>query len=75
LVALLMVGGLWHAGPATAQAAGGRNVILIGVDSLSEPLWRQEQQRLPTITRLIRQSQFYERLHPWAAPSRPGSPS
>lgn len=57
---LLMIGGLWHSGPATAQAAGGRNVILIGVDSLSEPLWRQEQQRLPTITRLIQQSQFYE---------------
>lgn len=63
LVALLMVGGLWHAGPATAQAAGGRNVILIGVDSLSEPLWRQEQQRLPTITRLIQQSQFYENAY------------
>ena len=63
LVALLTVGGLWHAGPATAQAAGGRNVILIGVDSLSEPLWRQEQQRLPTITRLIRQSQFYEKAY------------
>ena len=51
-IILPAIGSLWHAEPAAARTAAVRNVILIGVDSLSAPLWRQEQQRLPTITSL-----------------------
>lgn len=62
-IILPAIGSLWHAEPAAARTAAVRNVILIGVDSLSAPLWRQEQQRLPTITSLIQKSQFYERAY------------
>jgi hypothetical protein len=65
--AVIGIAVLWIArgpGPdAWAKHAPARNVIIVGIDSLSAPLMEHEQARLPHLTQLLAQATRHERAY------------
>lgn len=58
----LLGAGAPHRTP-SAESATHRNIIIVGVDSLSAPLLQQEQSSLPHLSRLLAHSTHYQRAY------------
>lgn len=61
-VAVVMLALVWPESP-RAQASPRRNVVLIGIDSLSHDLMQAERARLPHLTQLLAQAERFDRAY------------